>query len=73
MTTSGSTKDLLLHRINDRSAVIGVIGLGYVGLPLAIEFIHAGFRVIGYDVSQRVVDLLFLLSGSGAQPVRSES
>lgn len=58
MTTSGSTKDVLLHRISDRSAVIGVIGLGYVGLPLAIEFIHAGFRVIGYDVSQRVVDLL---------------
>lgn len=58
MTTSGSTRDVLLHRINDRSAVIGVIGLGYVGLPLAIEFIHAGFRVIGYDVSQRVVDLL---------------
>lgn len=58
MTTSGSTKDLLLHRINDRSAVIGVIGLGYVGLPLAIEFVHAGFQVIGYDVSQRVVDLL---------------
>lgn len=53
MTTSGSTKDVLLQRINDRSAVIGVIGLGYVGLPLAIEFIHAGFRVIGYDVSQR--------------------
>ncbi len=58
MTTSGSTRDVLLHRINDRSAVIGVIGLGYVGLPLAIEFIHAGFQVIGYDVSQRVVDLL---------------
>ncbi|MBL0940814.1 MAG: nucleotide sugar dehydrogenase [Gemmatimonadaceae bacterium] len=51
-------KDQLLSRITDRSAVIGVIGLGYVGLPLAMEFVHAGFRVIGYDVSQRVVDLL---------------
>jgi UDP-N-acetyl-D-glucosamine dehydrogenase len=58
MTNTGSTRDVLLGRITDRSAVIGVIGLGYVGLPLAMEFVHAGFRVIGYDVSQRVVDLL---------------
>ena len=48
----------LLARINDRSAVIGIIGLGYVGLPLAMEFAKVGFRVIGYDVSQRVIDLL---------------
>jgi len=51
-------KQQLLDRIQDRSAVVGVIGLGYVGLPLAVEFAKAGFRVIGYDVSQRVVDLL---------------
>ncbi|MFY7949619.1 MAG: NAD(P)-binding domain-containing protein [Gemmatimonas sp.] len=50
-------KDQALAKIADRTAVIGVIGLGYVGLPLAIEFVHAGFRVIGYDVSTRVVDL----------------
>ncbi len=48
----------LLRRIHDRSATVAVIGLGYVGLPLAIEFAKEGFRVIGYDVSQRVVDLL---------------
>jgi UDP-N-acetyl-D-glucosamine dehydrogenase len=58
MTETGSMKDQLLTRIADRSAVIGVIGLGYVGLPLAMEFVQAGFTVIGYDVSQRVVDLL---------------
>ena len=51
-------KAQLLARIHDRTAVIGVVGLGYVGLPLAMEFARAGFRVIGYDVSQRVVDLL---------------
>ncbi len=51
-------KEQLLTKIHDRTAVIGVIGLGYVGLPLAMEFAKAGFRVIGYDVSQRVVDLL---------------
>ena len=53
-----TTKAQLLGKIHDRSAVIGVVGLGYVGLPLAMEFAKAGFRVIGYDVSQRVVDLL---------------
>src|SRR5581483_9896548 len=41
-----------------RSARVGVIGLGYVGLPLAVEFAKAGFRVIGFDVSERVCELL---------------
>ena len=49
---------MLLARFEDRTAVIGVIGLGYVGLPLAVEFAKAGFHVIGYDVSERVVALL---------------
>lgn len=52
------TKEQLLGKIRDRSAVVGIVGLGYVGLPLAMEFARAGFRVVGYDVSQRVVDLL---------------
>jgi UDP-N-acetyl-D-glucosamine dehydrogenase len=51
-------KDVLLGRIRDRSAKVGVVGLGYVGLPLAVEFAKAGFRVIGYDVSERVVSAL---------------
>ncbi|HVF41057.1 MAG TPA: nucleotide sugar dehydrogenase [Gemmatimonadaceae bacterium] len=50
-----SMKDQLLTKLENRSACIGVVGLGYVGLPLALEFGRAGFRVIGYDVSQRVV------------------
>jgi UDP-N-acetyl-D-glucosamine dehydrogenase len=53
-----STKTALLKKIDDRSATAAVIGLGYVGLPLAIELCEAGFRVIGYDVSERVVALL---------------
>jgi UDP-N-acetyl-D-glucosamine dehydrogenase len=48
-------KDQLLAKIENRTACIGVVGLGYVGLPLALEFAKAGFRVIGYDVSDRVV------------------
>lgn len=58
MTDNTIVKEQALARIADRSSVIGVIGLGYVGLPLAMEFVRAGFRVVGYDISQRVVDLL---------------
>src|SRR5262245_37240587 len=58
MADDSAMKAQVLKRIHDRSAVIGVIGLGYVGLPLAVEFAKAGFHVIGYDVSKRVVDLL---------------
>ena len=50
-------KTQLLQRIQDRTAVVGIIGLGYVGLPLAVEFAKAGFHVIGYDVSERVCTL----------------
>ncbi len=51
-------KEQLLRKIEDRSARVAVVGLGYVGLPLALEFASAGFRVIGYDVSGRVVKML---------------
>ena len=51
-------KDQLLNRIENRSAVVGVIGLGYVGLPLAVEFAKEGFTVVGFDVSERVCNLL---------------
>ena len=58
MAADGSARQQLLDRIHDRSAVVGLIGLGYVGLPLAMEFAKAGFHVIGFDVSERVVKLL---------------
>ncbi|MBN1356788.1 nucleotide sugar dehydrogenase [bacterium] len=45
-------KNRLVSRIEDRSARIGVIGLGYVGLPLLIEFSNAGFPVVGFDVDR---------------------
>ena len=48
----------LKTRIQEKTAVIGVIGLGYVGLPLAVEFGQAGFSVIGIDVVQEKVDAL---------------
>src|SRR4051812_46152472 len=40
----------LKAKIDSRQARVGVIGLGYVGLPLAVEFCHAGFDVTGFDV-----------------------
>jgi UDP-N-acetyl-D-glucosamine dehydrogenase len=46
----------LLNKLNERRAVVGVIGLGYVGLPLAVEFARGGFKVIGFDLDQSRVD-----------------
>ena len=46
----------LIAKAERREALFGIIGLGYVGLPLAVELGRAGFRVLGYDVSIRVVD-----------------
>ena len=40
----------LLARIRDRQALVGILGLGYVGLPLSLAFARAGFRVLGYDI-----------------------
>ncbi len=48
----------LLDLIQDRTATVGVIGLGYVGLPLVLLFSESGFRVIGFDVDDRKVDAL---------------
>lgn len=47
---------ILRERIEDRSAVAGVVGLGYVGLPLTVELARSGYRVVGLDLSERVVD-----------------
>jgi UDP-N-acetyl-D-glucosamine dehydrogenase len=48
----------LLERIGTRQARIGVIGLGYVGLPLAVEFARAGFEVTGFDVDPAKISAL---------------
>ncbi len=46
----------LIAKAERREALFGIIGLGYVGLPLAVELGRAGFRVLGYDVNRRVVE-----------------
>ena len=48
----------LRRRIESKKARVGVVGLGYVGLPLAVEFAQVGFNVVGIDIDQRKVDLL---------------
>ena len=51
-------KQSLLQKIQDKSIVAGVVGLGYVGLPLAVEKAKAGFRTIGFDVQKEKVDMV---------------
>ncbi|MCX6150750.1 MAG: nucleotide sugar dehydrogenase [Ignavibacteriales bacterium] len=48
----------LLEKINNTSAVIGIIGLGYVGLPLALEFVNKKFKVIGFDLDPKKPEIL---------------
>ena len=48
----------LLARIQKKTATVGVIGLGYVGLPLARAFTRAGYRVLGFDVDSHKVQKL---------------
>jgi UDP-N-acetyl-D-glucosamine dehydrogenase len=48
----------LLSKIIERRAVVGVIGLGYVGLPLAVEFARGGLRAIGFDLDQSRIDTI---------------
>src|SRR5436190_20365249 len=64
MSSSRSSRNItamsfaLPPKIEDGSAVVGVIGLGYVGLPLLHAFHNAGFRVIGFDVDPKKIDAL---------------
>ncbi|HEU4559532.1 MAG TPA: nucleotide sugar dehydrogenase [Longimicrobium sp.] len=54
----GEAATRLAERIESREAVVGVLGLGYVGLPLAVEVARSGFRVLGFDISDRVVEAI---------------
>lgn len=51
-------KNTLLKNIKNKSIVVGVVGLGYVGLPLAVEKAKAGFKTIGFDVQEKKVDMV---------------
>ncbi len=55
---SNTTLNSMLARIENRTAVVGIIGLGYVGLPAVSTFAEAGFRVLGFDVDEERVNLV---------------
>lgn len=49
---------LLLEKITKKEAMVGIVGLGYVGLPLGLEFAHCGFQVLGFDLDPVKIDFL---------------
>ena len=51
-------KKTLIQKLNDHSAKIGIVGLGYVGLPLMLRYCEVGYKVIGFDIDQSKVDSL---------------
>jgi UDP-N-acetyl-D-glucosamine dehydrogenase len=52
------TKSELIKRLTDKQSVIGIVGLGYVGLPLMLRYQEVGYRVLGLDIDQTKVDRL---------------
>jgi len=58
MSAPASTPRELRRRIADRTATVCIVGLGYVGLPLAVEFAAAGFPVLGLEVDAARVESL---------------
>lgn len=53
-----TVKTSLIEKFHDKSAVIGIVGLGYVGLPLVLRYSEVGYKVIGFDIDQSKVDIL---------------
>ncbi len=54
----GETVNILKQKLLNKSATLGVVGLGYVGLPLAVEKAKAGFMTIGFDIQEHKVDMV---------------
>ena len=48
----------LIEKLNDKTAKIGIVGLGYVGLPLMLRYCEVGYKVIGFDIDQSKIDAL---------------
>lgn len=53
-----SAKADLIEKFRNKTAVIGILGLGYVGVPLSLRYADAGLKVIGFDVDKRKVAML---------------
>ena len=48
----------LIRKLSDKTAIIGVVGLGYVGIPLSISFSKAGYKVVGFDIDLSKTDAI---------------
>lgn len=53
-------KAQIVNRLKNKTAKIGVVGLGYVGLPLILRYVEVGYNVIGFDIDQRKIEMLRL-------------
>ena len=51
-------KTKLIQKLSDKTAVIGIFGLGYVGLPLVLRYSDIGFKVIGFDIDEQKIEEL---------------
>lgn len=58
MVKNGSKPDRVLSALTSRNATIGIVGLGYVGLPLVLRYCEAGYRVIGFDIDAEKINTL---------------
>jgi UDP-N-acetyl-D-glucosamine dehydrogenase len=66
------TQEVLLQKLRDHTARVAILGLGYVGLPLAVVFAEAGFEVTGIDPDNRKVETV-QAGGSHIQDVPAEN
>ena len=58
MSSNGSHNAVLLEKLRSRQALIGIVGLGYVGLPLSLTYAEVGYRVLGLDIDQSKTDAI---------------
>lgn len=66
MLDNESLLDHIVKKFGDKSAVIGIVGLGYVGQPLVLRYAEVGYRVLGFDISDAIVEKL----NSGHSPIQ---
>ena len=59
-----------LEKIKSKQAVIGIVGLGYVGLPLAQAFCQQGIKVVGFDIDQEKIDPILSSSSNSSEFIK---
>ena len=58
MMKNNMSYEVLIEKLNNKTAVIGIFGLGYVGLPLMLRYVEVGYKVLGFDIDKEKVVLL---------------